>query len=84
MSPSDFNKVTELPIGLGLGKLEHEITACQMLNRHIDANQPFDQPFQYQSYHQEMVSAGWLAKHGERQYTLTKKAIGILWGAYGK
>ena len=84
MKPEDFNKVTELPIGLGMDKIEYEECACIALNKHIEGNIPFNEPTQFEYYHPDMVKNGWFNDHQNKNYTLTKKALGILWGKYGK
>lgn len=83
MPPNQFNTVTELPLGLGMEKCEYEEFAVHMLNRHIEANQPFDIPFEYKYDHSEMVPE-WLNDLGDRKYTLTKKSLGLLYGMFGK
>lgn len=67
-----------------MGKKEYETFAAQVLNRHIDANQSFDEPFEYKYNHDEMVDHGWLLKHGTKKYSLTKKSLGLLWAMFGK
>lgn len=37
-----MNKVTKLPIGLGMNHLEQEISACHLWNRNIRENLPPD------------------------------------------
>ena len=85
MQPQDFNKVTEMPIGLGLGKLEWEIIACQLLNKHIETDTPFDTPLEHKDIYgcNTMAGYGWL-EGADGKYTLSRKTLGLLWANYGK
>lgn len=85
MTPKDFKKVNNLPIGLGMGKLEYEEFACIMLNWYIDNDiKSFDIPYRSPFEIDNMVRLGFLNKHEDKKYTFTKKSIGLLWIRYSK
>jgi len=83
MNYTNFNKVTDLPIGLGIGKIEYEELVCYMLNKYIELQLEFSIPLTLQYKHDNMVHEGWLIDHKDNKYTLSQKSIGILYGKYG-
>ena len=85
MKPEDFNKVTNMFEFMDMAeRSEYEEHLWWRLNKHIKLNQPFDQPIGNEYTHNDMVNKGYLKDHGNNDYTLTRKSLGLLWSVFGK
>lgn len=83
LGPQHFNKVTDHPVGLGMGRYEYEVVASQMLNDIIDKDLPLDAHIGLKYTRDAMVNEGWLYEHGDRIYSFTPKAIIRLYEFFG-
>jgi hypothetical protein len=85
MKPSDFNKPTKHPYGLLDGcknACEKESWLCWALDQCINAGKWLK--FDSNVVNYSLIEDGLLEHTGELQWSLSKKAIGLLYSVYGK
>lgn len=86
-----MQKVTKMPIGLGMNHLEKEIAACQLWNRHIERGNKPDEWEEIQEWHdtamfsknlesgKSLENEGFIEVERENgRFRLTPKAIELL------
>lgn len=75
---SMFEPIKEV-IGMGAKYVEYENLMAWMLNYLIEHDLPIETPIALKYNHAEMTEAGYLIKHDDKLYSLSPKAIVILY-----
>jgi hypothetical protein len=86
LTANDFGPVTQHPYGMLEGHLnafEKECTLAFILSEALEAGD-LNAVVKTSPNHPDMVSCGLLIEVREREYRLSKKAIGLLYSVYGK